>query len=170
MTGSLRKGLSTWTEAEKEIVIQHWGKLTARAGMLTDKTRNAVIGMAHRMQLGGATTHQIRKAKKPAPALELVLGGVSSPEMAKKTANKPPKPKPNKVPKPPSQPKERPVLHAVPRAPIPMVELKPFHCRAIVGYDEHKIATYCGHQVFPGKSWCEGHCAKYFDYTKRRAG
>lgn len=54
------------------------------------------------------------------------------------------------------------------RPPISIMELDAFTCRAIVGSDAKGMAVYCGDMTFAGKSFCEGHCALFFDYERKR--
>lgn len=56
------------------------------------------------------------------------------------------------------------------KPPITITQLGKNTCRAIVGHGgpPHYLAVYCGDQTFAGKSFCEGHCALFFDYERKR--
>lgn len=47
---------------------------------------------------------------------------------------------------------------------IPLMELRPHHCRAIIGSsdDYRGLATYCGDTAVEGTSWCNFHHARFF--------
>lgn len=114
-------------------------------------TRNAVIGKMHRMNI-----KQPPRAKSP----------------------KPPRNQPRKRTLiPPTDPRAKTKLPTIiktkilnPNNPgISIMELDNTTCRAIVrDGTPNALATYCGEDVKPGKSYCEPHCQIFFDETRTR--
>lgn len=158
-------GNGSWTEQEIEILKIEWptgSPASQIALLLNNKSRNAVIGKAHRLNLGKRLTLSgnaiVKKTPKPRPPRKHRKRGATPQEgdMIK-----------SKVTAPIRYPEPKP-LSAKP--PISIMELGEDTCRAIVGRGgpPHWLAVYCGDEVFPGKSFCEGHCALYFDYDRKR--
>lgn len=142
-----------WTEEMRDILRAHWltDMPAAEIGLLVGRSKNAVIGQAHRLKLG----------PKETPPRPNQRG--STPKEGKMTIRKRFRKAPQAAPR---------ALPLTAKAPISIMELNPNTCRAIVGHGgaPHYLAVYCGDQTFADKSFCEAHCALYFDYdrTSRR--
>jgi GcrA cell cycle regulator len=150
--------IDNWTAEEKSILIEHWDSNKSAqeiSNMLGTKSRNAVIGKAHRLGLASR-----KKASPPRNPTKVpkVANDNTEPKMAKiRTIKaKPPTKLSAEVPLPTGQ------------HPITIMELTSNTCRAIVGRGSNGLATYCGEEVFPGKVWCPGHCVLYFNHEPRR--
>lgn len=145
--------VEAWADWETEIVKTCWGKPNESAGTiakkLDGKSRNAVIGKAHRLRL--VTT------RKPSSHQGLVI-----PPRGKQE-KKPKKPKWMTTP-PTFLPPDRPIADI---DPISIMKLTSITCKAVVGSGCDGLAVYCGDEVFPGQSWCPAHCAIYFTTRKR---
>lgn len=160
---------SLWTDAETEILKREWptGKPASKiSDLIPGKSRNAIIGRAHRIGLtkrfglsgnavskynpgsGKNKTKTLRKRKKK--------GGLTPQEGIMK-----------KISPPIRVPENKPITT---KLPISIMELTEGKCKAIVGHGgpPHYLAVYCGDDTFAGKSFCEGHCAIYFDYDRKR--
>jgi GcrA cell cycle regulator len=144
---AMTRSMESWSDWQIEIVAREWPLdqiSAAQIGALVNKTRNAVIGKAHRLGLGGRRIghpHSDSKAKpKPKLAKVRVI------EMMK-----PPKP-PRFI--------EKDVLLG--GNPISIGQLNEYTCRAPAGYGADGVMVYCGNQTFPGKPFCEGHCAMFY--------
>lgn len=159
-------GPTTWTNPEIELLTREWlaGNTAKNIAILlgSGKSRNAVIGKAHRLGLmhpfspGEGTNRERAKRKQEKTARMIVVA-----EVVKIVANKKARP-----PKffAPAQP-------LAGRNPIAITKLRKTTCRAIVGHDDsiHHLAVYCGDQVFPGKPYCPVHCKLFFrPYEARR--
>jgi GcrA cell cycle regulator len=157
---------TTWTAEQIEILRVQWGHgLTGREiGKMIGKTRNAVIGKAHRLKLE-ARVERVRATQPRAPKEQVTPKPKRSPRkkdddsvaaLAKKLGgrNAP-------VFYAPSEPLEG-------REPISIMELNARTCRAIVGRAPNGLATYCGADVFPGKSCCPTHYSLYYRPSQER--
>ena len=144
----------SWTEEEINILRDRWAKNSSASTIanLIGKSRNAVLGKAHRLKLEyhgpikSNRTPNFPKIPKPKPK----RGRLSN--TAEDMATK------KKIP---------PRFYAEPKPltgqpPIALGELTSCTCRAIVGNDQYGIAVYCGDTTFSGKPFCEGHCAMYY--------
>lgn len=149
----------TWTEAEIAILEKEWPTgASAReiAWLLPGKSRNAVIGKAHRLGLHKKETEiviTVTQKKSKAPR-KRKRGAVVPQEGIMKKLNAPIR-----------IPDHKPLTN---RPPISIMELGKNTCRAIVGHAPNGLAVYCGDQTFADKSFCEGHCALFFDYDRKR--
>lgn len=159
-------GYTSWNAEHIEILKREWtkGSTASEIGKMIGKTRNAVIGKAHRL---GLESRKERARVNPIPK-------------APKPNNTPPKPRP------PIQKKDRteakakkvggtkaPVFYApaaplAGREPISIMELNVGNCHAIVGHGPDGLATYCGAESFPGKSFCPSHYALYYQPPNER--
>jgi GcrA cell cycle regulator len=147
-----------WTKEENEELRLLWGTSmsTRLIGLKLGKTKNAVIGRAHRMLLkprsNAAWTDQ--RVKKTVEEKDREIKVVRLPAVKKGI----------KV-----IPKRLPFSGLTP---ISLMELNARTCRAIVGKDERGLATYCGGLTFWDdeigrfKPFCETHCAIYYDYPR----
>jgi hypothetical protein len=48
---------------------------------------------------------------------------------------------------------------------IPIFDLEEHHCRYVTGKGDLGLATFCGHQIAYGTSWCPFHCSVVFNPT-----
>ena len=156
-----------WTADEIAILTREWerGSFARVIGELLGRNRNSVIGKAHRLGLTspnrriceprpmGQKRKQVRDyPKEYARAKELELHYA----MVKNKGKRKP---PMRIPAP----------HLVPgQNPIGLMELNKMTCKAVVGEDNtiHRLAVYCGDEVFPGKSYCPTHYALFVKDVK----
>lgn len=155
--GSL--GYTSWSAEHIEILKREWAKglTSSEIGKMIGKTRNAVIGKAHRLGLEGrkdrARVNPIPKAHKPrlptpkkdrTEAKAKKIGGTKAPVFY------------------------APAAPLAGREPISIMELNVGNCHAIVGHGPDGLATYCGADSFPGKSFCPSHYALYYQPPNER--
>jgi GcrA cell cycle regulator len=139
-----------WTAEQTTILCREWAKnqTASEIAKLVGKSRNAVIGKAHRLCL---TPKDVISGK----VSPLLLPAIEERKRKKKvTESLPPKPIAE------SKPINR-------KKPIGMLELNVDTCRAPVGYDRKGMVTYCGCKTQFGKSFCPTHCRIF--YIKRVA-
>lgn len=160
---------SLWTEQQDDILRREWPRGDAAsmiATLLPGKSRNAVIGRAHRLKLGKRLefgTKTIPKntpgsGKNKTPRKRNRKKGGSTPQEGAMAIL-------SKVTAPIRIPANKPLTN---KPPISILELGKNTCRAIVGHGPNRLAVYCGDQTFADKSFCEGHCALFFDYERKR--
>lgn len=147
----------SWTEEELIILRREWpkGTVSREIGYLINKSKNAVIGQAHRLKLGNRVPGNTSPRRPKADKTE----GQPRPKRAPR----------DNMPRKPTPPKFYP--EAVPLttdAPISIGELNTCTCRAIVGHGPDGLAVYCGDMVFQNKPFCEGHCAMYYQLPDQR--
>lgn len=158
-----------WTPEQEEIVRTEWpkGRLSASGiGELIGKSRNAVIGKAHRLGLDGRDPKASKHTYKDPNAYR--------PERTKKERVRAATVAENKM----ANERLRKAPLVVPRAmplsskvPIAIMELNSVTCRAVVGQGPDGLATYCGDMTFMEKPFCEGHCALYYvPLSQRKTG
>lgn len=155
--------MASWPEEHRKILEDEWSKGTtaAQIGKSLGRTRNSVIGMAHRMKLPGRQPVTKRPESKPyvkrgyptsrKPAPFLLTRG----DPAKKKAVTP-------IPPPPS------VANG---AGVDLKGLRYHHCREVIGYRNGVIgdALYCGAPKHKNTSFCEHHYGINFrDPNERR--
>lgn len=148
-----------WTEGELAILRMEWanGLSGSQIGNLINRTRNSVIGKANRLKLEpraprngnfyNATTGRQEKSKRRSHKKK---GAVTPSDMK------------NKITAPKFYPADKPLTA---KAPITIMELNSLRCHAVVGHGPNGLAVYCGDWTF-GKSFCEGHCALYYDTVR----
>jgi GcrA cell cycle regulator len=144
-----------WTAERDEMLKQLWADGYS-ASLIADKlangsklTRCAVIGRAHRLEL---------PARKDRPPLE------RKPYRRAKGARKPPRPPPPPPPRPlqpsrlrpaapvPSPPTEPPAMRK-----LPLLELKPHHCRWPCGEPQLPGFFFCAADKTEDSSYCPYH-------------
>lgn len=173
---------TTWEPWQVETLRSEWalGSSGRAIGEIIGKTRCAVLGKVHRLKLearaprNGYATGVMQARKESGLKKNGLKPGSFLPPVKKAPAppvNKViamPKIKINKVTRPKFFPDARPITA---KTPIGIMELRVNTCRAIVGHGANGLAVYCGDMTFRDKSFCEGHCAMYYDYnrTRRRA-
>lgn len=143
-----------WTEEEIALLRLHWDKMSCRElGKLVNRSKNSVIGKAHRIGLPAIDKPHINTPPKPPRVRKSRKKSSSEVVTAMVPFRK-------KVPTGPTfYAPDRP-LSGMP--PIGIMELTVDSCRSIVGHGSNGLAVYCGDQTFPGKSFCPTHCALYY--------
>lgn len=151
---------SCWTPEQIEFVRQEWPKAgstrlsAAEIALVVHKSRNAVIGKAHRLGLVRDTEPapgtRIRGERVPIKQRLRTEGLFVA--KARETA--------------PVPVREDAPLTTKP--PITIGELRYNTCRAVVGQGDDGLATYCGDMTFGTKAFCEGHCAMYYAPREQR--
>lgn len=142
----------SWTEEMKTTVQTMWldGTPVVQIAEKIEKSKNAVIGIAHRM---GLPRHKRSPLSRPRAKKQIIVKINNFGEIVRKTYTSPPKP-------PPEAAKG-----------IPFMELQSKHCRAIIGAsnDPRGLAIYCGLNKHKDTSWCEHHLGLYTnDYRRTR--
>lgn len=166
MTRGGNHGETPWNEESIRILKEQW-ELGAIARDIADRlrkegynvTRNSVIGKAHRMNFKQPPRGMSPKEKRNQPRKRIVVppSDPRAPVYAKKKVKT-----------------KLPTLVQTklldPNNPgISIMDLTATTCRAIVRDGTiNSLATYCGETVKPGASYCEPHCALYFDETRTR--
>lgn len=160
----------SWEAWQLEILRAEWTKGSSASviGGLIGKSRNAVLGKRYRLKLPErAPRNGYSPGAKPWP--NSVQPRAALPKLKPVVRPKPIPPKPvtdmKKAVPPKFYPDAKPI--AV-KAPIGIMELRDNTCRAIVGRGPDGLAVYCGDMTFAGQSYCEGHCAIYFNYDRPR--
>lgn len=153
-----------WTDEEVQTLrelLEQGFSASQIASVLGTKTRNAVIGKAHRLGIGrgkigngGARPKTIRK-----PAMNRKQTNFNL-SLGRKTA-----------PRPPVAAR----TSAVPITPIngdgiTILELRRSQCHAVVGSSrpESGLPRYCGHPAWEHTPYCEGHYAAFHSQPKPR--
>lgn len=134
-----------WTEQELNKVRELWADhaSTKEISEALGRSRNSVIGAAHRLGLPmhkNSFQRGRRTAKKTTPKIRYRYVRT--------------------VPLP--LPAPAPLLTAI--EPVPFMELREHHCRAVIGssHDLHGLALFCGLPKVDGTSWCAYHADLYF--------
>ena len=146
-----------WQNWQLDILKAEWPKGTlssSQIGNLIGKTRNAVIGKAHRLKLGNRTPSGDRRSgsdrKERPPRVKATIPRAPKTNMAIiKKGVIPPRFYPEAVP-------------LTTKPPISIMELVTNTCHAPVGYGPDGLVVYCGDFTFADKPYCEGHCAMYY--------
>lgn len=140
-----------WTEARSDWAKQLWqsGWSAGQIGKELGLSRNAVIGRICRMGLSRNEAKPTVHATYPAnrkPAIR--TGSISKTKI-----------KAMEKPKPIAEP-----LAPPPRAPVPLMDLEPHHCRWPIGAGE--AVLFCGSGRLVGRPYCPRHCGEA--YTERQ--
>lgn len=161
---SARKPNSPWNEESMKILKEMWelGKTsyeisTKLMSIGYSITRNAVIGKANRMNVKQPPRGASPKALKNQPRKRIIVPATHTyaQTWAKRKTKLPTKIDTKQLD--PNNPG------------IPLIALSATACHAIVrDGNRHKLATYCGEPVQPGKSFCPGHCAIYYQPPHER--
>jgi len=157
----------TWEEIKevRELAANGWSALDI-SRKLVGRTRNSVIGVCHRrgihlqskngrmMAEAKALLPQVPKRVRPSRAKPKTLG-----------------PRLDVLPKAYIIKKITPVEdeNFTPLN-VTIVDLRHFHCRAVVSEIKAGDTFYCGHEAITGKSWCPYHMLKYTYPLIKRAG
>jgi hypothetical protein len=154
-----KKSLGAWSDECIDILKVEWekGTVASKIGILIQKSRGAVIGKAHRLNLS-------RRA--PANGYSGMPKKERPPQAPRVRATRTNTAIVNKKQVPP-----RFYASAVPltdKPPISIMELRYNTCRAIVGRGKDGLAVYCGDMTFYDKAFCEGHCAMYYQPPEAR--
>lgn len=154
--------MASWPDKDREVLAGEWNKGTSAAqiGKILGRTRNSVIGMAHRMRLPGRqsvkrSTNKPREKSVPAARKSRAPFLVTRGDPTKKK-------KVEAVPPPPS------VTDGVG---IDLMKLRAHHCHDVIGYRNGNLgdAVYCGAPTHRNTSFCEYHHGIYFrDPNERR--
>ena len=148
-----------WSDWQLDILKAEWpkGKLSSsQIGNLIGKTRNSVIGKAHRLKLGSRAPSGDRRSgsdrknrKERPPRVKATIPRAPKINMAIIKKGVPPKFYPEAVP-------------LTTKPPISIMELGTGTCHAPVGHGRDGLVVYCGDFTFADKPYCEGHCAMYY--------
>ena len=130
-----------WSEERKTALKNLWPTHTgSQIAKILGVSRNAVVGMAHRMKLVSKSPHRSqggRPKREPEPVLFFRPPPIERPV--------------------PTQPWSGPS--------VPLLDAKADQCRAIVGStdDFRGLATVCGDKIVEGQSFsfCAYHLSKY---------
>lgn len=109
-------------------------------------TRNSVIGKVHRLRMTKRVTPT--KTFRPKRRRPAACDRIAGPKIKDK-----PLPTPTPAPIPPLN--------------VPILDVSPFQCRAVVDTTEWGNAKLCGHVVAEG-SWCAAHAAMFFNLVERK--
>jgi GcrA cell cycle regulator len=157
------KFVENWTKDEIDQLVDLWSKgLTSREiGNVVGKSRNAVIGKAHRMQL---------PQRRPRNQYSDKIGSERHPiRVPSKATNNDSEMRKIAPPKffAPTEP-------LTGTDPISIMKLGPRTCRSIVGKGADGLATYCGEVTYWNEntqrfnSYCGTHYDIYYDLNRRR--
>lgn len=141
-----------WSEAQKSQLRDLWAKDLSAKQIATEMncgiSKNAVIGMSHRMEL------PMRRIKSGKP----VDKSKEPPKRKIKKVN------PNWVERTTIAPAHLPALEG-PIGGVSLRDLAKGRCHAITGVlalpDGSSEPAYCGATSVPGKAWCAHHFARY---------
>lgn len=167
--------VNRWTEAEDEMLRDLWSKDLSggQIATLMHKTRNSIIGRAHRMKLARRRNPGNRTTRKPrSPKLLRVKRPVGKRRIScVKLGNAGQVPRPKPVAIAPCQP---PLM-------LGLMDISDATCRFPIGDPKDTNFGFCGHNPKDGSSYCEGHHAlcyvpmeerrtnKFINYTVKRA-
>lgn len=122
-------GFLHWTEEEVNLLISRWNEGNTAAVIAAElgKTRNAVIGKAHRLKLS-----------KPRPPAKARRAPVRKRPQYNPKASKMASPEAGSV-------APVPILAPQPvEGGVPILDLEHHHCRAVVGTGPDGLARFCG--------------------------
>lgn len=160
-----------WTQEDKiklRDLVEQGLTASVIATYFPGKTRNAVIGVAHRNNLklkgtaGGSVSRSIkpRQPKQKSASEKKPVKKAFSPSIFEKRLF-------NKIKVFEQMLKEENLPELPPKMYSPknktILDLQRFDCRAIIGPVKGIDTVYCGDNVIEGQSWCAAHS---FIYTK----
>ena len=160
-------GSTPWTEENFQFAATEWGLGTLAGNIAAELqrrgysiTRNAVIGKMHRMNVKQPPRGKSPKAPKSQPRKRIVVPATHKNALAWGVHRR------SRVVKLPTL-IDSSINVLDPNNPgISITALTPDSCRAIVRDGTfYSLATYCGENVTPGKSYCAAHCRLYFNDT-----
>lgn len=159
-----------WTEDEKRKMIKMaaQGYSTTQMGKALGRTRNSIIGFAHRnkIDLNYRKSDHVHSRAQAADERRLNVEKREAKSERKGPLNW------NRIkkkdPKPPTFVAAE-VTARDPKKTVTFMELTHFHCKAIIGPVNGINTVYCGQIVKFGKSWCEHHHKKFFYPAIERA-
>lgn len=159
---SYNRGKPFWTDEERERLRQLWAEGLSCSQIskeMPGRSRNAIIGCAHRMNLPMRTTGwtKVHEAHMPTWKVERKPKPKYTPRVPK--TPKPPKLPRFKVVPPPELPMIEPGIHAV-----AFEDLTSKHCKYIVTPTDTSFwdIRYCGNEPMLGKSWCRACSERVF--------
>lgn len=142
-----------WTKEQDELLTQLWCSGVAAhiiRARFPDRTRNSLIGRAHRLRL----------ARK--------LGPLMPRSVAQRRASA--RKNPYRPKAPIDTPEALPMIAPPPQNPVAFMDLRWYHCRAVA--DQHGpddgLAMYCGIRTIEGRSFCSYHASIFYREPKYR--
>ena len=155
-----------WTDERRELVVKLWKEGLSASGVaqrVGGTTRNAVIGIIHRMGLSGRSAENRMKSRKRKIAAQASYARGQEKRRARLAELKSREPK-----------RERFFGDVQSVAPLPLpldtdiarvsfAELEPGMCKFIPGDPRASGPMFCGCAVVPGLSWCEAHARRVFN-------
>jgi GcrA cell cycle regulator len=137
--------MNEWTEEHKNVLREMWGRgiPAIDIGFEIGRSKNAVLGMAHRL---GLPKHAYTmKQKKPR-------------EVARK-------PVPIKVKAKEALPPQDVPPIVFTSSGVSFLEVRDSQCHAIIGRDDDRfsLVRYCGNPVKGDESYCPFHCSVFFN-------
>ena len=151
--------LRSWNEAEIETVVKMWatGMRALLIGRMIGKSKNAVIGQAHRMNLPkrgkGSGAGRPRRVPIDKRLLTPKERAARAREREARIAAATPRP-------PPEQP--TPLM-------VGILDLKPTHCKFPIGDPKGAGFGFCGAGPYQASPYCEYHHVLAYQPVKPRA-
>lgn len=147
----------SWTDKDIEHLRKYWaeGHSTAEIGRLIGKSKNAVVGKAHRLSLPSRPSPIKKSAVAPKPveqpkASETVVDPLTVEVQAASVVEASPKP----------EAKSTEVPIALQRAPLQMkTRAKDPLCQWPYGHPDDPDFRFCLREAAPGKPYCAEHCS-----------
>ncbi|WP_375791213.1 GcrA family cell cycle regulator [Bradyrhizobium sp. vgs-9] len=138
---------STWDDTAEQ-TLRRWVAEGASSSVIAEamrRTRSAVSGKISRLKLkrpeGRSPMRKVSTKQPPKAEASVVL----APKPARKLAP----------------------IEAVNGKPVPFLQAKRFHCRAVLDErGEDGLAMFCGAKMRPGSSWCPKHHRLFVTYGR----